>query len=240
MKYDLSKLEKGCESLGISLDQKQKNLFVQFYDMMIETNKVMNLTAITEFEDVVLKHYLDSLACYEFLRNHERKKIIDVGTGAGFPGIPLKIVLEHHEFSLLDSLKKRTDFLNKTIGELKLENVRAFHGRAEDLAHNAEYREQFDFCVSRAVSNLSTLSEYCIPFIKVGGSFISYKSGNAKEEIENAEKAIKLLGGSIEQIKEYTLPDSDIQRTLVVIKKTRQTPKKYPRKAGTPAKEPLS
>ena len=165
--------------------------------------------------------------------------MMDVGTGAGFPGVPLKIAFPHLEACLLDSLKKRVNFLEETFDLLKLTDITAVHGRAEEYAKNKAYRESFDLCVSRAVSNLATLSEYCLPYVKVGGSFISYKSGTVQEEAEKAEKAVKILGGKIRDVVYFSLPDSEIQRSLVVIEKVKSTSGKYPRKAGTPLKEPL-
>ena len=230
MTYDMTVLEKGCENLGISLDEKQKEQFIQFYEYLVEKNKVMNLTGITEFQEVLVKHFLDSLACVKAVDLTKVKKVMDIGTGAGFPGVPLKIAFPHLEECLLDSLKKRVTFLEETFD---------IHGRAEEFAKNKAYREQYDLCVSRAVSNLSTLSEYCIPYVKKGGMFISYKSGKVQEEAEGAERAIELLGGKIKDICYFMLPDSEIERSLVVIEKVKNTPGKYPRKAGTPLKEPL-
>ena len=232
MPYNLTTLENGCRELGIELSQKQKNQFIQFYEFLVEKNKVMNLTGITKFEEVLTKHFLDSLACV--------KTIMDIGTGAGFPGVPLKIAFPHLEACLLDSLKKRVNFLEESFELLGLEGIKAIHGRAEEYAKNKEYREKYDLCVSRAVSNLATLSEYCLPYVKTGGTFISYKSGTVQEEVEEAEKAIKILGGHVKDITYFKLPDSEIDRSLVIINKKKSTPGKYPRKAGTPLKEPLS
>ena len=239
MAYDLSVLDQGCQEMGIVLDGEQRQQFVDFYEYLVEKNKVMNLTGITEFQEVLVKHFLDSLACVKAVDIKKVKSIMDVGTGAGFPGVPLKIAFPHLEACLLDSLKKRVNFLEETFDLLKLTDITAVHGRAEEYAKNKAYRESFDLCVSRAVSNLATLSEYCLPYVKVGGSFISYKSGTVQEEAEQAEKAVKILGGKIRDVVYFSLPDSEIQRSLVVIEKIKSTPGKYPRKAGTPLKEPL-
>ena len=239
MTYDMTVLEKGCENLGISLDEKQKEQFIQFYEYLVEKNKVMNLTGITEFQEVLVKHFLDSLACVKAVDLTKVKKVMDIGTGAGFPGVPLKIAFPHLEECLLDSLKKRVTFLEETFDILGFDKIAAIHGRAEEFAKNKASREQYDLCVSRAVSNLSTLSEYCLPYVKKGGMFISYKSGKVQEEAEGAERAIELLGGKIKDICYFMLPDSEIERSLVVIEKVKNTPGKYPRKAGTPLKEPL-
>ena len=239
MAYDLSVLDQGCQEMGIVLDGEQRQQFVDFYEYLVEKNKVMNLTGITEFQEVLVKHFLDSLACVKAVDIKKVKRMMDVGTGAGFPGVPLKIAFPHLEACLLDSLKKRVNCLEETFDLLKLTDITAVHGRAEEYAKNKAYRESFDLCVSRAVSNLATLSEYCLPYVKVGGSFISYKSGTVQEEAEQAEKAVKILGGKIRDVVYFSLPDSEIQRSLVVIEKVKSTPGKYPRKAGTPLKEPL-
>ena len=240
MAYDLTILEEGCRELGITLDEIQKKQFTDFYEYLVEKNKVMNLTGITEFQEVLVKHFLDSLACVKAVDMMRIKRIMDIGTGAGFPGVPLKIAFPHLEACLLDSLKKRVNFLEETFQMLKLENITAIHGRAEEYAKNKQYRETYDLCVSRAVSNLATLSEYCLPYVKTGGYFISYKSGTVQEEVEQAQKAVKILGGKIQDVVYFQLPDSEIQRSLVVIEKIKATPGRYPRKAGTPLKEPLS
>ena len=240
MAYDLTILEEGCKELGITLDENQKKQFTDFYEYLVEKNKVMNLTGITEFQEVLIKHFLDSLACVKAVDMSRIKRIMDIGTGAGFPGVPLKIAFPHLEACLLDSLKKRVNFLEETFQMLKLENITAIHGRAEEYAKNKQYRETYDLCVSRAVSNLATLSEYCLPYVKTGGYFISYKSGTVQEEVEQEQKAVKILGGKIQDVVYFQLPDSEIQRSLVVIEKIKATPGRYPRKAGTPLKEPLS
>ena len=225
------------DKLELSLTEKQVEQFLCYYELLIQKNKVMNLTAITEFDDVVLKHFLDSLMICKMQRLEG--SLIDVGTGAGFPGIPLKIMYPDLNVILLDSLNKRIQFLNEVIQDLGLKNVEAIHGRAEDYAKQKIYREQFDLCVSRAVANLSSLAEYCIPFVKIGGCFISYKSGKIQEELESAKKAINLFGGKLEQVKEFELPGTDISRCLLQIRKINATPLKYPRKAGVPTKEPI-
>ena len=213
--------------------------FHQYYEILIEWNKVMNLTGITEYEDVVIKHFVDSVSIKKAVKMENVNTIIDIGTGAGFPGIPIKIVYPHIHVCLLDSLNKRIQFLNNVIETLGLKNIETIHGRAEDYAKQKQYREKYDLCVSRAVSNLSSLSEYCLPYTQIGGRFVSYKSGDVDDEIKKSEKAIKILGGSIKKIEKFVLPKTEIKRSLVVIEKERKTEKKYPRKAGMPTKEPL-
>ena len=207
--------------------------------MLIEKNKVMNLTAITEPEEVIDKHFVDSLAINKIVDLKNVKSVIDIGTGAGFPGIPLKIAFPWLQITLLDSLNKRIKFLDEVVDALRLEQIKCIHGRSEDIARQEEHREKYDLCVSRAVANLSTLSELCIPFVKKGGEFISYKAANSQEEIEQAGNAIGKLGGRLAGVQELILPDTDMERIFVCIKKEKNTGKKYPRKAGTPGKEPL-
>lgn len=209
-----------------------------FYHLLVEKNKVMNLTGITEFDEVVQKHFLDSVyGLDEYME--EAEKILDLGTGAGFPGMPLKILYPEKSFVLMDSLKKRLNFLEEVRVTIKLDKLTFEHGRAEDLGHDKRYRESFDLVLSRAVAKLSTLSELCLPFVKVGGYFISFKSGNIEEELEQAANAIMTLGGTVENVKKFMLPDSDISRSLIIIRKEKATKKQYPRKAGTPLKSPL-
>lgn len=239
MSYDLTAFEQGLDQLGVKLDETKTQQYIQFYEYLVEKNKVMNLTGITDFQEVLLKHFLDSLCCVKAVNMEKVHTVMDIGTGAGFPGVPLKIMFPHLEACLLDSLNKRVNFLKETFELLKLNNITAIHGRAEEFAKNKAYREKYDLCVSRAVSNLATLSEYCLPYVKVGGSFISYKSGKVKEEVDQAEKAIHLLGGKVEDTLYFNLPGSEIERSLVVIKKVKQTPARFPRKAGTPQKEPI-
>ena len=236
---DNSKFIKELDTLGIHLSDIQQEQFDRYYELLIEWNRVMNLTGITAYEEVNLKHFTDSLT---IVRINDMKNVftlIDIGTGAGFPGIPIKIAFPHIKVVLLDSLNKRIKFLNEVVEKLNLDNVETLHGRAEDYAKKAEYREQFDMCVSRAVANLSTLGEYCIPFVKKGGCFVSYKSADSDEEINQSEKAISILGGKISKIDKFMLPGSDMGRALVVTEKDKNTPQKYPKKAGVPSKEPL-
>lgn len=237
MNYNLDKFKIGLEQLNISLSKEQMKQFVDYYELLIETNKVMNLTAITEFDEVIEKHFLDSLSLFRVYHLNENVKILDMGTGAGFPGIPLKIAFPEIDLVLADSLNKRIKFLQDVIDHLGLKKVEALHARAEEMGRNKQYREQFDLCVSRAVANLSSLSEYCIPFVKEGGKFISYKSGEIDEETNQAQKAISILGGRIEEIYKFDLYEQ--RRSFVIIKKEKKTPKAYPRKAGTPTKMPL-
>lgn len=243
MKYNLEKFKKGLTDLNLTLTDEQLNQFLTYYELLVETNKVMNLTAITEFDEVIEKHFLDSLSLcrvYDFQKISEKSgsiKVLDMGTGAGFPGIPLKIAFPEIEFVLADSLNKRIRFLQDVIEQLGLKKIEVVHARAEEMGRNKLYREQFDLCVSRAVANLSSLSEYCIPFVKEGGKFISYKSGEIDEEVEQAKKAIFLLGGKVEDVYKFDLYEQ--KRSFVLIRKEKKTPKTYPRKAGTPTKEPL-
>lgn len=238
-KYDTAFFERTMSSFSFPLEKKQLCRFLTYYEILSEWNSFMNLTAITDFSEVVRKHFVDSLLLLKYLDFHGKMSLIDVGTGAGFPGIPLKIMLPDLRVTLLDSLKKRITFLEEVIERLELTGVEAIHGRAEDLAKPGQLRETYDFCVSRAVANLSTLSEYCIPFVKVGGIFISYKSEKVVQELEDAKKAITLLGGAVKEKADLVLPGSDEKRSLLLIEKRKKTPVKFPRKAGIPAKEPL-
>lgn len=237
MKYDFTKFRNSMKSIGIELTDSQLNAFETYYDMLIDRNKVMNLTAITEFDEVMDKHFLDSVYLFRSIKLEADYKLIDIGTGAGFPGIPLKIVFPELKITLLDSLNKRVGFLNDLIEELNLNNIEAIHGRAEDIARDKAYRASYDIAVSRAVANLSTLSEYCLPFVKIGGKFVSYKSGDCADEVDNAKAAIQLLGGKINKIDEFSY--SNNSRSFIVIDKVMNTSSKYPRKAGLPSKKPL-
>lgn len=234
-----NKFDNELEKMNIRLTDDQKSQFDLYYELLIEWNRVMNLTGITDYDEVNLKHFTDSLTISRIIDMAQINTLIDVGTGAGFPGIPIKIAFPHIKVYLLDSLNKRIKFLNEVINKLGLKNIYAFHGRAEDFAKDRQYREKFDVCVSRAVANLSTLSEYCIPFVKTGGYFVSYKGGDSDEEVIRSENAITLLGGEIENTDRFFLPDTDMGRTLIKIRKRKSTPNRYPRKAGIPSKEPL-
>jgi 16S rRNA methyltransferase gidB len=237
MKEKISYMSDKFEQAGFTFSDLQKRQFYTFYNMLIDKNKVMNLTGITEFTEVVEKHFLDSIYLNHVTDLDQPVKIIDLGTGAGFPGIPLKIAFPEIEITLVDSLNKRIHFIEEVIEELGLTSIYAVHARAEELARNSEYREKFDLCVSRAVANLSTLEEYCLPFVHIGGKFISYKSGEIEEEVQESKKACFLLGGKLKEVYKFDLEES--KRSFVVVEKVKRTPKTYPRKAGTPSKMPL-
>ena len=229
--------EKYLEKMSISLNKEQYDQFYAYMVLLIEWNEKINLTAITEPQEIILKHFVDSLTIAKYIE--EGKTIIDMGTGAGFPGIPLKIYRNDVKVVLADSLNKRIKFLNEVIEKLQLKNIETIHCRAEELGKNKEYREKFDYATSRAVANLSTLSEYLLPFVKLNGSGIFMKTMEIDEELENAKKAIKIIGGRIEKVNKFEIPESDLGRSIIIVKKEKQTPSKYPRKPGTPAKEPL-
>lgn len=238
--YDMTKFLENCKKMDITLSTRQQKQFIRYYELLIEWNSFMNLTGITDFQEVLQKHFEDSLAVVKGIDLNNIHSVMDVGTGAGFPGLPLKIAFPHLRVVLLDSLGKRVKFLNHVIEELELDDITAIHGRAEDFARKEEYREQFDLVVSRAVANLSSLCEYCIPYTKLNGQFISYKSGKIEDELEQAKKAIFLLGGKLKDTVKFQLENSEIERSLVIVDKKEKTAKKYPRKAGIPSKEPLS
>ena len=225
------------EKLNLTLTEEQIEKFYNYMNLLIEWNKKINLTAIVEPKDIILKHFIDSLTIVKYIK--EGETIIDVGTGAGFPGIPLKIAREDLKITLADSLNKRINFLNEVINKLDLKNIETIHTRAEELGKNKKYREKFDIATSRAVANMSTLSEYLIPFIKVKGRCICMKSSDIDTELENAKKAINILGCKIESKDKFDLPNSDLGRSIIILRKVKNTPSKFPRKAGTPAKEPI-
>ncbi len=225
------------DKLWINLSEIQLKQFYNYMNLLIEWNKKINLTAITEPDEIILKHFVDSLTISKYIS--DGTKVVDVGTGAGFPGIPLKIVRQDVDITLLDSLQKRINFLDEVINELNLEKITTVHSRVEDFGKNKKYREEFDIATSRAVANLATLSEYLLPLVKVGGKVISMKGSLIQEELENSKNAIKILGGQIEKVDEFDLPNSDISRNIVLIDKIKNTPNRYPRKAGEPSKKPL-
>ena len=239
MSRDYSYLIKTLSSWNFEIDDNKISQLDKYYEMLIEKNKVMNLTAITEFDEVLVKHFTDSLSICTIIPD-DVKSVCDLGTGAGFPGIPMAIAYSDLQFTLIDSLNKRIKFLQEVVDALGLTNVTLVHARAEEAGRNRLYREQYDLVVSRAVANISTLSEYCLPLVKVGGYFISFKSGDIEDEIKQSGKAISKLGGKLQNPVLFNLPDTNISRSFLVIDKEKSTPKAYPRKAGTPSKEPLN
>lgn len=230
-------MSKKSKILGVRFSVEQIEQFYKYMNLLIEWNEKMNLTAITEPKEIILKHFIDSLTILKYI--DDNSKLVDVGTGAGFPGVPLSIMNPTLKITLVDSLNKRLIFLQEVVKELNLKNIEIVHARAEEFGQNKNCREKFDIATSRAVANLATLSEYLVPLVKIDGKIISMKASNAKEEINDAQKAIEVLGGKIEKIEEFDLPESDIGRTIIIIDKNRCTPAIYPRKAGTPAKEPI-
>lgn len=225
------------KKIDIEFNDKQLNQFYEYMNLLLEWNEKINLTAIIEPEEIILKHFIDSLTINKYIKNN--KTIADVGTGAGFPGIPLKIYRPDLNVTLVDSLNKRINFLNEVISKLNLKDINAIHSRIEDFGKDKKYRENFDYVTARAVANLSTLSEYLIPISKVNGKCICMKGSEIEEELGNSRTAINILGGRIEKIDYFELPDSDISRNIIIIDKLKNTPNKYPRKAGLPSKEPL-
>ena len=232
-------LKSCCEQMQIHLSKEMEEQFMVYMSLLLEWNEKMNLTAITEEREVVLKHFVDCLSLVPYLKVSENTKMIDVGTGAGFPGLPVKIACPQVSMTLLDSLQKRIGFLEEAINSMGLDHVECVHSRAEDGGQNPLYREQFDYCVSRAVANLSVLSEYCLPFVKVGGTLAALKGPDALAEIQEAEGALEKLGGKVTEVIDVTIPSTDLSHKLVFIEKVSSTPKSYPRKAGKISKNPL-
>ena len=232
-------LESGFEELGLNYTDEIERKFNEYKELLLEWNKKINITRIENDEEIYIKHYLDSVILLDSNNKNMDKKIIDVGTGGGFPGLPLKIVNDNFKLTLLDSLRKRTDFLQLVADSLKLKDVEVIHGRAEDFGQDVKYREKYDICVSRAVAPLNILCEFCLPFVKVGGFFAAYKSENISEEIVESKNAIEKLGGKVVDTKIIKIPNSDITRKIVIIEKIKKMENMYPRKAGTPAKKPL-
>lgn len=239
MDKNVDNLKNKLNQLSIEYSESQIEKLLKYYEMLIEKNKVMNLTAITEFDEVVEKHFIDSLSIVRVIDMEIVHSIIDIGTGAGFPGIPVKIMFPHVKVTLVDSLNKRVNFLNEVIENIELSDIEAYHGRAEDYGRDKKFREKYDVCVSRAVANLASLSEYCMPFVKPDGYFISYKAGDCEKEIDNSKNAIKILSGKIEKVEKFSLPDSEISRSFIKIKKIKNLSNKYPRKSGIPSRNPL-
>lgn len=231
------KILKECAKTNLVLNDIQISQFYNYMCLILEWNEKINLTAITDPNDIILKHFIDSIMISKYIKKDAN--LIDVGTGAGFPGIPVKIIREDINITLIDSLNKRINFLNQVIDKLKLKNINAIHARAEEIGKIQQYREKFDYATSRAVANLSTLSEYLLPFVKENGEAICMKSQDINQEINEGKKAISVLGGKITKIDEFNLSGSDIKRSIIVIKKINKTPLRYPRKAGTPSKEPI-
>lgn len=231
------KLKQKIQKLNIEVEDKQIDNFRKYMELLLEWNQKMNLTAITQEDDVILKHFVDSLTIQKYLK--EGKSLSDIGTGAGFPGIPLNIMNNNVKYILVDSLNKRINFLNEVISNLDLKNIEAIHSRIEEFGQNKKYRESFDIVTSRAVASLKVLLEYMLPLTKVGGICICMKASNIEEEINDSKKALEVLGGKIEKIEKTILPDSDIERNIIIIRKEKNTPKNYPRKPGTPSKEPI-
>ena len=232
-----NEIQKYLEKMNIVLSGTQKEQFYKYMNLLIEWNEKINLTAIIEPKEIILKHFIDSITINNYIE--EEEKVIDVGTGAGFPGIPLKISKPEIQVELLDSLNKRINFLNIIIEKLELKNIKATHARVEEFAKNKNNREKYDVATSRAVANLNVLVEYLLPLVKVGGKCICMKGPNIEEEINGSKKAIEVLGGKIEKVEEFNLPDTDMKRTIIIIRKIKNTPAKYPRKPGTPSKEPI-
>ena len=235
----MKNVESICSRLHINYDDGKSRKFEGYMESVLEKNKHINLTAITDRDEFIRKHYVDSLLCASSAEFRNANSVIDVGTGGGFPGIPLAIAFPEKEFVLIDSLNKRIRIINELCENYGIDNVTALHGRAEELGRNSNFRESFDICVSRAVANMSTLYEYCLPFVKIGGTFIAYKGPECSEELNNASNAIRMLGGEVMRIENPQFDELPFEHTLIYINKAESTRSKYPRKAGTPSKEPI-
>jgi 16S rRNA (guanine527-N7)-methyltransferase len=235
--YDILNQASNNESLEFNEDKYDK--FIKYKELIKEWNEKINLTAITEDSEIIQKHFIDSIKVFKFKELKNARKVIDIGTGGGFPGIPMKIINPSSKIVLLDSLNKRINFLNEVIKELQLKDIETIHGRAEDFAQENKYREKFDVAISRAVANLTVLSEFCLPYVKIGGYFVAMKGPAIDEEMKEAKNAIKILGGTVEEIVKVDIEGSDLNHNLVIIRKLKETPKKYPRKAGMVTKNPL-
>ena len=233
----IEELTNKSKKVGIEINEENANKFYNYMNLLQEWNEKINLTAITAPKEVILKHFVDSITINKYIE--DKKIIMDIGTGAGFPGIPLKIINKDKEIILVDSLNKRINFLKEVSKKLNLEKIECIHARAEELAANSNYREKSDIVTSRAVARLATLIEYMLPFVKIGGKCICMKGANIEEELKEAKKAIDILGGEVESVEKFYLPDTDMERNVVVIKKVKNTPKQYPRKAGMPSKQPI-
>jgi len=231
-------LKDGASEFNINLEKEDIESFFKYKETLLKWNKNINLTAITDDRDIIIKHFIDSISVVPYI-GKDLKKVIDVGTGAGFPGIPLKIIKKDLNVTLLDSLEKRTKFLNEVIEKLDLKNIEVIHSRAEDKGVSGDFREKFDLALARAVANLPVLLEYCLPFVKTGGTFIAMKGSDIQEELDNSKKALEILGGEIKDVIKFNLPSTDIKRNIIIIKKFRHTPTKYPRKSGKTSKAPL-
>ena len=232
-------LSLACSDVKVNFDSEKYDKFIEYMNMIKLWNERVNLTAITEDDVIIKKHFIDCIKIFKYESLRSKCSIIDVGTGAGFPGIPMNIINNGNKIVLLDSLNKRVNFLNEVINKLNLKNITAVHGRAEDFGQDVNYRERFDFSISRAVANLTSLSEYCLPFLKLNGKFIAMKGPAVTDEINDSRNAIAVLGSSLEKIIEINIEDSDLKHNLVIIEKIKHTPKQYPRKAGMATKKPI-
>lgn len=235
----MKELEKALRELHIAYEPQMLAQFASYMDGVLDWNEKVNLTRITEHGEFIVKHFIDSVICCGFEEFRQAETVVDVGTGGGFPGVPLAILSPEKKYTLIDSLQKRLKIIDTLCAEAGIQNVTTLHGRAEDLAADPKYWQQFDLCVSRAVANTAVLAEYCLPFIKVGGWLLAYKGPDAETEAKEAKKAIRVLGGDLTAIRSCGLAEYGLDHNILIIQKVKDTPRKYPRKAGTPSKEPL-